>query len=474
MKGRALFVVHDVYQDDNDFPLGVAYLASVLRNVGVDVQVFCQDVFHYPNSALASLLETSKFDLIGVGFLAARFRETVAPLCDVINRHKKDALLVLGGHGPSPIPEYMLKNTQADIVVIGEAEETIVEIMEGRDSRTALEGIEGIAYRQGDEVVVNPRRRPIRELDTIPFPAWELFPMDRYVNCSKYPGQTEMDKNLAIISSRGCLGRCSFCYRMEKGIRWRSIENVVEEMKTLKTRYGVNYFCFQDELFLFKKSRLFEFEDALQKNSLHTKFFCDARADIFDEEMAECLKRIGCKYLNVGFESVDQKVLDAMHKGTTVEQNYGLAEIAHETGLALGLNFIWGSPCDTRDSLSRAVSFIRKFNSYASPRTIRPPTPYPGSPLYYEAIDRGLLNGPEEFFSRFRNSDLMAVNFTDMPDEECYRLLFAANKELTMDHYAHTGGSMEEAARTVQGFYDLYFRGKHDFRGARHYESRSE
>ncbi len=100
MKGKVLLIIHDVHQDDNQFPLGPAYLAAVLKKEGIEVEVYCQDVFHYPNSHLAKLLDSNHYDLIGLGFLAARFKETVEPLCEVINQHKKDAWLVLGGHGP--------------------------------------------------------------------------------------------------------------------------------------------------------------------------------------------------------------------------------------------------------------------------------------------------------------------------------------------------------------------------------------
>lgn len=467
---KVLLIIHDVYQDDNLFPLGAGYLASVLKREGVDVTVYCQDVFHYPNSHLAELLQANDFDLIGVGFLISRFKETVLPLCQVINQNKKNAWLVLGGHGPSPIPEYMLRKTKADVVAIGEAEDTIVDLVRCKADHAGLAGVKGIAYWQGDEVVVNQRRQPVRDLDSIPAIPWDLFPMEKYLTCSLRPGQDKTDRNLAIITSRGCRARCSFCYRMEKGIRFRSMENVVEEMKFLNSKYGVTYFEIIDELFLVKKARLFEFEEALKKNGLKIKFLCGARVDEFDKEIAECLKRIGCQFLSVGFESVSQKVLDGMHKRTTVEQNYNVAEIAAEVRLAIGLNFIWGNIYDTEESLRGIVDFIKKYDTYEQIRTMRPPTPYPGSPLYYEAIRMGLLKNAEDFLEKARNSDLLTVNFTDIPEDKFYKLLFEANKELIIDHFEHTTGDMAEAQRLIDGFYDLYFRKKYAFRGARHYE----
>lgn len=473
MKRRVLLIVHDVYQDHNILPLGPAYLASVLKREDIDVEVYCQDVSHYPNRHLANLLQLNHFDLIGLGFLSARFKETVEPLCKIINQHKKDAWLVLGGHGPSPIPEYMLRKTRADVIAIGNAEETMVDLVNCKVNRGDLADIKGIAYRDGEGVYINEIRRPIKDLDSIPFPAWELFPMEKYTAGSVYPGQEEFERSLAIITTRGCTGRCSFCYRMERGIRWRSMDTIIEEMKILMSKYGVTYFMLADELTFFNKNRVFKFEEALNKNELKIKYRCDVRADFIDKEVAESLKRSGCQLVNIGFESMDQKVLDKMNKGTTVNDNIKAAEVCNKIGLVMGLNVIWANPYDTEESLWKLVDFIKKYNTYGQIRTIRPVTPYPGSPLYYDAIRMGLLKGPDEFFRKFKNSDLITVNFTDMPTEECHRLLFAANTELILDHFLKTNGDVRETKDLIDAFYRLYFEKEYEFRGARHYDRKN-
>jgi len=471
-KGKVLLIVHDMHQEDNQFPLGIAYLAAVLKKEGVDVKICCQDVFHYSNEELVKLfLKNTSYDLIGIGFLAARFRETVLDLCATVNKFKKDAWLVLGGHGPTPMPEYVLEKTDADVIAMGEAEETIVELLKCKLENGDLSQIKGIAYRGKDGIVINERRRPVAELDSIPLPEWSLFPMEKYTNCLEpygYDVNTD-DKALGMITSRGCINQCNFCYRMEKGIRFRSVENVVEEIKILKEKYGVNYFQFHDELFNFPKKRIFEFREVLKKNNLKIKFWCQARVDVFDEETAVCLKESGCTFLNFGMESTNQNVLNLMKKNTAVEQNIRAAEIAKKIGIGLGLNFIWGNKGDTEESLRSNVEFIKNYNTYKQIRTIRPVTPYPGSELYYEAIEKGLLAGPEDFFNKFKNSDLLTVNFTDIPKEKFYKLLFEANKELLIDHFMHTTKDMDSANRLIKDFYDLYFKGKINFRGARHY-----
>lgn len=469
VSGKVLFIIHDVYQEDNHFPLGVGYMAAILKRNNVDVKVYCQDIFHYTNKELSEFLQKNEFDLIGVGFLAARFKETIIDLCNTINRYKKKTWLVLGGHGSTPIPEYILEKTKADIVVMGEAEETIVELLKCKVDRGDLSKIKSIAYRDDEIITVNERRKPIRNLDSIPFPEWSLFPMERYTTCLQPFNALKEDRVLGILTMRGCINKCNFCYRMERGIRFRSIENVVEEMKILKEKYGVNYFLTYDELFVCSKKRIFELRDALERSRLKIKFSCNARVDIFDEELVRCLKECGCQFLNFGMESSDQQVLNLMNKKTTVEQNIRAATLSKEAGIGLGLNFIWGNKGDTEESLKNNVKLIKKYNTYDQLRTIRPVTPYPGSDLYYEAIERSLLSGPEDFFNKFKNSDLLTANFTEIPTDKFYKLLFEANKELIIDHYLHTTKDMNAANRLIKDFYDLYFRGKVTFRGARHY-----
>ena len=208
------------------------------------------------------------------------------PLAKVINKYKKDAWFVLGGHGPSPIPEYMLETIHADIVAIGEVENTFADLINCRRSRGNLETVRGIAFKEGDRILITPRNKPVDNLDDIPFPAWDLFPMEKYTTCLKFPGMRPGDKAFPILSSRGCSNRCNFCYRMEKGVRARSVKNVVEEMRILNKEYGITYFFFIDELFIFSKKRVFEFASELIASGLNILFAVESRVDIFDEENA--------------------------------------------------------------------------------------------------------------------------------------------------------------------------------------------
>lgn len=471
---KILFIVHDLYQDDNYFPSGVGYMAAILTQAGHEVMIANQDIYHYSNEELCQLyLKGIQWDIIGLGFLSARFSETIIPLCREINKHKGDAWLVLGGAGASAIPEYNLQITGADVIVIGECEANILKLAEAKAEGNDISNLyntPNVAYIEKGKFREMPSCDPIKDLDSLPLPAYDLFPMDKYTRCLRPFGAAAEDIALGILTSRGCTNRCTFCYRLERGIRFRSIDKVIEEMQMLNTRYGVNYFVMYDELFVFPKKRVVEFRDKIKASGLKIKYSCNARVDIFDEETAQALLDSGCQFLNFGFESSSQEVLDLMKKHATVEQNLRAIEICKKFGISIGLNFLWGCPGDTKQSLMDNVNLIKNNNAYDQLRTIRPVTPYPGCNLFKTSLCTNQLTSVQDFFDRFKNSDRFTVNYTELSEQEYYEALFAANSELIRDHYAHTNGDMDKAESLIQDFHNLYFGDNTNFRGARHYE----
>ena len=457
---KVLFIVHDLHQQDNHFPVGIGYLSAVLEKEGHDVRVVSQDVFHYSNADVCGIISEYRPDIIGVGFLAARFTETVLPLCKAINEVKGDAWLVLGGHGASGCPEYILEQTGADHIIVGEGELVIPELARFYKIEKTLNMLEELSSPGGYRINGDT---PIKDLDSLPFPSWHLFPIKQYSESLKLPGWEPGDRTLGILTSRGCVGKCNFCYRMSKGVRTRSVENVIEEIKQLNKVYGINYFFMQDELFVLSKKRMFDFQAALSRENLRIKFACDSRVNIVDKDLLDCLKDAGCQYLDYGFESMDNYVLASMGKGTTAEQNYRCAYLTKRAGIPFNMNLLWGNIGDTASSLRRNVEFIKEFDSRKNMRTIRPPTPYPGCELYHYAMREGKLDGPADFFDKFKNSDLLTVNFTEMSDSEFYNLLYQANADLIRWHYEGKAYALSSAFRK------LYFDRDYSFRGARHY-----
>lgn len=467
MNERALIIVHDNYQEDNYFPLGAAYVAAVFDFADVHVDTYCMDVYHHTNDDLSDYLDCHDYDYICLGYLAARFNETVLDLSRVINEKKKDAKFIIGGHGVTPIPKYMLEKTHADVAILGEAEQQIYTLTQ----HVPYGEIDGIAFvTERNEIEINTPAKPIKKVGLIPFPLWSVFPMAKYINAAKWKGWETGDRSFAILTSRGCVNKCNFCYRMEKGIRVRSIPNIIAEIKELNSTYGINYFLIQDECFILNKKRLQLFIDALNELNFPIKYCCDCIVNRFDDEIANMLKESGCQFINFGFESNNQKILDAIHKRTTIAQNRKAAEIAMKHELAMGLNFIWNEYGDDYETICNNMEFIKEFSDCYQLRTVKPVTPYPGSELYYRALNDGKLKDEDDFFRKYKNTDLITVNYMDIDRDEAHRHLFEINSELIRWHGKQTNRDADAVDVDIESFRRLYFENDYHFRGVRHYD----
>jgi radical SAM superfamily enzyme YgiQ (UPF0313 family) len=454
-----------VYDNDSYihwFPQGLAYVAAILLKNGHEVEIYSQDVHHYPEEHLTGKLDKDKFDVIGVSVVGGYYQyRKLLKISAAINKAKNRPFFIIGGHGPSPEPEFFLKKTKADAAVIGEGEITVIELLDALANRKSLSGIKGIAFRSGDEVQVNERRDPIKDIDTIPFPAYRLFPIS-YYRLFRMPHVNNSDFVMTVLSSRGCTFQCNFCYRMDKGFRARRNECIVDEISLLKRDFGITYITFGDELLMSSIERTISLCEAFLKAKLNIRWDCNGRLNYAKPEVLKIMKKSGCTFINYGIESMDDLVLKNMKKGLTAELIVKGIEATSKSGISQGFNIIFGNIGENKETLDKGVEFLLKYDNGAQLRTIRPVTPYPGSPLYYHAIKKGLLRDCEDFYeNKHVNSDLLAVNFTDMTDDEYYEALYEANKRL-LENYCHN-----REHKMIEEAKDLYFNKNRDFRGFR-------
>ena len=440
---KALLICYDNDGYTNFFPQGIAYVAAALRKAGHDVTIWNQDVHHLPEADLTALLDRELFDLVGLGFCAGyyQFRRAIK-IGRAVNRSKNrgNFVFVLGGHGPAAEPEWFLDKLGANIVVKGECER-VVNFTAGFQGREISGAVE-IGALPGESV------------DDIPWPAYDLFPIDIY-RLIRWPTSKRTDFCMPILSGRGCKWKCSFCYRMVPGFRPRSPEAVIEEMGYLNREWGINHFQFSDELFMSSSERIQTFCDAMLEAETHkwAKWDCNGRLNFASEENLEIMREAGCEYINYGCEAMDDEVLRLMKKGLTVEQIEEGTRRTIEADISPGLNFMWGNPGDTPATLRKAVDFLLRWDPCHELRTIRPVTPYPGCPLYQEAIKKALLGGPEDFYEhKHINSDWPTVNFMEgVTDGEFTWLLKVANRRLLENFYKKR---QQEAQAEATAFYN--------------------
>ncbi len=459
---KVLLVVYDNDSYIHWFPQGLAYIAAVLRKAGHQVFVYTQDKDHYPEEHLTNYLDENHFDVVGVSIIGGYYQyRKLLKLSAAINQSRNQPYYVIGGHGPAPEPAFFFKKTQADAIVIGEGEITVLELLEALGNPARLAAVRGIAWRDGEKTVVNERRPLVTDIDMIPFPAYELFPME-YYRLLRMPHAQNSDFVMPVLSGRGCTFKCNFCYRLDEGFRPRSSESIVEEIRYLQRNYGITYIAFSDELLMSSAKRTVELCEAFLNSGLNFKWDCNGRLNYARPDVLRLMKRAGCVFINYGIEAMDNQILKNMNKALTTDIVIKGIEATLTAGISPGLNIIFGNIGENRETLNKGVEFLLKYDDGAQLRTIRPVTPYPGSPLYYYAIQKGLLHDCEDFYeNKHVNSDLVSVNFTDMSDEEFHQALFEANSRLIRNYFQN------RAKAVIQQAADLYLGCNVEFRGFR-------
>ncbi len=458
---NVLLVVYDNDSYISWFPQGLAYIATVLRKSRHNITIYNQDVYHWPESHLTDFINKNHFDVVGIGVIAGYYQyRKLLEISEAINKTVNRPFYVIGGHGPSPEPEYFLHKTKADAVVIGEGEITIVELLQVIECKQSLSSVKGIAYIDGKKCVKTEARPLIKNMDTIDYPSWDLFPMDHYTLLRSFPHIKNNERCLPVLSGRGCPFKCNFCYRMDKGFRPRSIENILEEISILQKNYNVSTIEFSDELLMSSEKRTIEICEGILSFGKKFKWGCNGRLNFAKTHVLKLMKRAGCVFINYGIESLDQKALNTMNKALTVKMIYDGIENTLAADISPGYNIIFGNICETEKSLQSGVKFLLKYSNHAQMRTIRPVTPYPGSPLYYYAIEKGLLKDCEDFYeNKHLNSDLLAINFTKMSDSKFHEALLNANTQLITDYFKNVSKNVIKRAKELYLEKDVTFRG---------------
>lgn len=462
---KILMVVYDNDSYISWFPQGLAYLASAARNAGHQVEVYQQDIFHWPDAHLTEFLNNNSFDVVEVSVIGGYYQyHKLLSISNAINNSENRGKFkyTIGGHGPSPDPEYFLKKTGADVVGIGEGEITFVELMDAFSGQRTLESVDGIAFidSNGKFIQTKPREL-IKNIDEIAWPAYDLFDMT-YYTLVRRPNIKANERAIPVLSGRGCIFQCNFCYRLDKGFRPRSAKSIIEEIKYLKEQYNVKHIIFSDELLMSSKQRTLELCQAFIDAELNIKWDCNGRLNFADKDVLQKMKEAGCVFINYGIESLDNDTLRVMHKGLTRDIIIRGVENTLEVGISPGLNIIYGNINEPLSALDDAVDFLLKYDDHAQLRTIRPVTPYPGSELFTYAVEHGMVKDVADFYENIHvNSDLLSVNFTQYSDDEVYQALYNANMKLIKRYQEIQAVNSERICA------DLYMNRNASFRGFR-------
>ena len=412
------------HEPPRHIPIGLAIIANVLLREGHEVKVLDINAERLSKSEVKERIAlASQYPVIGTGGLITTYKY-LNWLIPELKASNPQSTVVVGGAALTENPTRLLTTTPADIAVIGEGEITMAEIVSVLEGNGALDAVKGIAYKNGDgQVTVNPPRPLIEDLDTLPLPAYDLFPMDIYVRNVAHAWIVGKKTEMSLITARGCPYNCHYCFHIfGRGARTRTIGNVIAEMKHLIGKYGVESFIILDETFAISKKRVMAFCDTLLDEGIRMPWSCSARVNLVDWEMLRKMKRAGCYRISYGIESGSQKILDNMHKQVSVEQAHRAIALTRKAGIVCGTTFMFGYPGEDMDTIEETIQFCRK--SLITPSQMFFTTPYPGCRLYEETRDRIVARYGDEasFIEVLGDAYDFTINLTDFADDELLRL----------------------------------------------------
>ncbi|MCX6666560.1 MAG: radical SAM protein [Euryarchaeota archaeon] len=441
-----------------NLPLGLAHIAGVIDSEGHDVAIFDNNIYKLSYSEIINEIQNEKWDIIGIGNLVTTYTWQ-KKMFHLLKKKFPSATLIAGGGLATSLQEHLMNwIPEIDILVVGEGERTIVQILKNYGSKD-WGSVDGIFYRS--KKIIRTKAQKLlseEELSKLPYPKYDLLPLDIYFNYSKIPLSPEAmicKRRLPIETSRGCPFQCSFCIDLSSGkprtysssdeidseskgmkIRYYNIKWVIGLIKHLRLKYAVDFLSFVDENFACKRKKVIEFCEAFQKEGLtdldpQLKWGASGHVNVLDEDILRILRNANCSYLDLGLESMNNDILKIdIIKGSTPQRNAKVFDECIKTGVYPITNFTMGYPNETVQSIYDITKFIKEKNIECGPFFV---TPYPMTGLF-ERCKEKILNefGSLEEFVKKCEDDVsldFVVNLTKFNDAELLGL-----RQMVMNH----------------------------------------
>ena len=395
-----------------NLPLGLMYIAAMLTNAGYQTEIldaFMTDGLFQKNGETILVgmsfeqirreIENRKPDILGIAGPFTCQIENSVKVSDLAKQVNPSILTVVGGPHVTTVPKGFLEDARSvDIAVTGEGEYIMPEIAEHFEGKKPLSEILGIAYRENGEVKVNPTRDFIKNLDALPYPAYDLVDMEQYLNPKKIGYRSFRNHAISMVTSRGCPFNCCFCavhLHMGKGFRANSANYVLNHIQYVVDKFDVKNIFFEDDNLTLDLARFEAICDGLIEKKIEIGWETPngVRADCLNRNLLQKMKKSGCKSVFFGVESGDQQILDnVICKSLDLTRVVEVAKICREINLKTGAFYIIGFPGEKKENMQRTVDFALKLKrDYDVGMHLFMATPSYGTRLYDECKAKGYI-----------------------------------------------------------------------------------
>ncbi|MBO4281750.1 MAG: radical SAM protein [Bacteroidales bacterium] len=400
-------------------PMGILYVSAYVKQSGV-CRVFTMNLNHVEGDEYEILQDyciQNNIDVLGVGGLSGEY-EDLARMVGYGRRIKPDMFIVVGGGIVTADPTSTLTAfEEADCGIIGEGEETVVELISALSERQSLDGVNGLIYRESDGLHITRPRKEIMDLDILPFPDYEGFDYASYLE--QNPDLSDEGKKysqVSVIGGRSCKYNCTFCFHPSgTKYRQRSLDSIFAEINHLVNHFPISYIALREELFATDNNRVRDFCRRIEQYDVDWSI--QLRIDSINQELVDILRNTRCRYVFVGVESADDKILRSMRKGITREQIEKALEMLHQAGLNSRSGVIFGDEAETFETAQNTLHWFRDNNNRYR-LFVDMIISFPGSTLYHHACQKGVIPDPVQFLK----DGCPIVNVSSMSDEK-FKLL---------------------------------------------------
>jgi anaerobic magnesium-protoporphyrin IX monomethyl ester cyclase len=399
-------------------PLGLATLAAILEQEGVKTAIIDAFAMKYTLDDIIlqveSAIEEHEEHFIGLTAMTPEINDAI-DIAHALSARFPKAHLILGGVHASIFHRSLVDEKVCDMVVRKEGERAIADIARGKP----LESIPGLTWRApGGEVIENPESGDYVDLESLPFPAYHKLPMGRYHAAL---GVAKRSPSIGMITSRGCPGKCTFCYSAMFGskIRFVSAPRVLEHIRHLVTAYGIREISFYDDTFTANRKRVEELCTLIVSQKIDISWSCFARVDSVNAEILRTMKDAGCHHIMYGFETVDENILRAINKRVTTEKYGDVIAWTRKAGIDIRGAFMMGNPEETEESLRKTLEYSKKIGIQFAIYNIT--TPFPGTALFEWAQEKGYISHMDWRLYDLAHAILKLPTITPEKVEEFYR-----------------------------------------------------
>lgn len=397
----------------NTMPLNLAYLAGYLKSkMECEIKILDCETDALGYEEIEESIKKISPDVIGITTLTPPMKH-VGAITKIAKKINPRCAVVSGGIHPTAFPERTLEETGADFTVMGEGEITFYEIVKGISEKNLDPSkIDGLCFRNKNGAIIrNKDREFIHDLNKIPFPDRDDFDLSKYDSA---PTKKVSDEPMTtpILTSRGCAFKCVHCVSKvmwKQKVRFRDIDNVLDEIEECVNKYGIKEFNILDDTFTLDKQRLMKLCQKIIDKGLKIYWVCFSRVNTIDEEMAKIMREAGCRKISFGLESGSQKVLDLMNKNATIEMARKAVAAVTKHGIQAHASFMFGNLGETKEDAEKTIEFAKSLP--LDNATFFIVAPLPGTHLYEVAKQKGRIdeNTKWEVFAPLTNTQPILV-----------------------------------------------------------------